>query len=35
MTQSTTTPPANQSEPLRVFQTKAETKAFYNKISHV
>ena len=35
MTQPTTIPPANQSEPLRVFQTKAETKAFYNKISHV
>lgn len=26
---------ANQTEILRVFQSKAETKAFYNKISHV
>jgi len=35
MTQATTSRDAGQPEILRVFQSKAETKAFYDKISHV
>jgi ubiquinone/menaquinone biosynthesis C-methylase UbiE len=35
MTQTATTQATEAPEIQRVFQTKAETKAFYNKISHV
>jgi hypothetical protein len=35
MTQSTSTPANAKPEIQRVFQSKAETKAFYDKISHV
>ena len=35
MTQTATTPDKGRSEILRVFQSKAETKAYYDKISHV
>ncbi len=35
MTQAATTRATDQPEILRVFQSKAETKAFYDKISHV
>ena len=35
MTQTATTQEHNEPEIQRVFQSKAETKAFYNKISHV
>jgi demethylmenaquinone methyltransferase/2-methoxy-6-polyprenyl-1,4-benzoquinol methylase len=35
MTQTTPTPTKAKPEIQRVFQTKAETKAFYDKISHV
>jgi hypothetical protein len=35
MTQTVTTQASDEPEILRVFQSKAETKVFYDKISHV
>ena len=35
MSQTATTPTTNKPEIQRVFQSKSETKAFYDKISHV
>ena len=35
MSQAAITPTINRPEIQRVFQSKAETKAFYDKISHV